>query len=167
MGLILYPKTYINRSLVKRAFLASLLALALFLTSNSLALAANAEKPKNVILLIGDGMGEMHVTAARIYNKGELSFEAFPCQGYMTTYAYNYTIPDSAAAGTSIATARKVNNSVVSLAIPIYRIYEKTKIILDSFRPLGGIMKSQRRFAPKGDRNESESVACLAGISTR
>ena len=27
-------------------------------------------------------------------------------------------------------------------------------------------MKSQRRFAPKGGRNESESVAGLAGIST-
>jgi hypothetical protein len=26
-------------------------------------------------------------------------------------------------------------------------------------------MKSQRRFAPKGGRNESESVAGLAGIS--
>lgn len=26
-------------------------------------------------------------------------------------------------------------------------------------------MKSQRRFAPKSDRNESESVAGLAGIS--
>ena len=26
-------------------------------------------------------------------------------------------------------------------------------------------MKSQRRFAPKGDRNKPESVACLAGIS--
>jgi hypothetical protein len=28
-------------------------------------------------------------------------------------------------------------------------------------------MKSQRRFAPKGGRNESESVAGLAGISKR
>lgn len=26
-------------------------------------------------------------------------------------------------------------------------------------------MKSQRRFAPKSDRNKPESVACLAGIS--
>lgn len=36
----------------------------------------------------------------------------------------------------------------------------------DPFRPLGGIMKNQRRFAPDGGRIESESVAGFIGIST-
>lgn len=79
------------------------------------------QAPKNVILLIGDGMGSEQVKAAGMYahgTPGKLSFEQFPHQGEVTTYSANSSITDSAAGGTAIATGVKVNNGVISMAIP-------------------------------------------------
>jgi alkaline phosphatase len=77
--------------------------------------------PKNVILLIGDGMGLEQVKAAGMYangSPGTLPFEQFPHQGEVMTYSANNSITDSAAGGTAIATGVKVNNGVISMAIP-------------------------------------------------
>lgn len=79
------------------------------------------QAPKNVILLIGDGMGSEQVKAAGMYahgTPGKLSFEQFPHQGEVTTYSANSSITDSAAGGTAITTGVKVNNGVISMAIP-------------------------------------------------
>ena len=73
---------------------------------------------KNVIVLIGDGMGPEHVKAGHVYAGGDLVFETFPYQGELTTYAAGGGIPDSAAAATAIATGQKVNTSVISVALP-------------------------------------------------
>jgi alkaline phosphatase len=73
---------------------------------------------RNVILLIGDGMGIEQVKSARLYNGAPLSFETLPFQAQCTTYSANNAITDSGAAGTAIATGIKVNNYVVSRAFP-------------------------------------------------
>lgn len=76
---------------------------------------------KNVILFIGDGMGPEQIKAAGMYANGgpnSLCFESFPYKSTMTTYSADNPVTDSAAAATAIATGYKVNNSVVSLAIP-------------------------------------------------
>lgn len=73
---------------------------------------------KKIILLIGDGMGDEHVKAARYYKGSPLSFEAFPWRGFVDTASANNEIPDSAAAGTAFATGVDVNNDVISVAIP-------------------------------------------------
>ncbi len=44
---------------------------------------------------------------------------------------------------------------------------EKKEVFLDPFRPLGSIMKDQRRFAPKGVRITPELVSGFTGISTK
>ncbi|UCC98473.1 MAG: alkaline phosphatase [Phycisphaerales bacterium] len=78
-------------------------------------------EPKYVIFLIGDGMGFEQVKAAGMYAHGEpgtLSFESFPYSGELTTYSADSNIPCSAAAATALATGVKVNNGVVSMAIP-------------------------------------------------
>lgn len=75
---------------------------------------------KNVILLIGDGMGDSEITAARNYAYGAAGFlpgiDALPITGQYTHYSLdrvthkpNY-VPDSAAAGTAIATGSKTYN---------------------------------------------------------
>ena len=77
--------------------------------------------PRNVILLIGDGMGFEQVRAAGMYlngAEGTLSFESLPYQGQVTTASANSSVTDSAAAATAIATGYKANNAVVSMAIP-------------------------------------------------
>ena len=77
--------------------------------------------PHNVILFIGDGMGFEQVKAAGIYahgTSGTLSFESLPYQGEVTTTSADNPVTDSAAAATAMATGFKVNNRVISVAIP-------------------------------------------------
>ncbi len=80
-----------------------------------------ADAPRNVIVLIGDGMGFEQVSAAGMYAygmPGTFSFESFLHQAEVTTYSANSPVTDSAAAATAIATGHKVNNGVISMAIP-------------------------------------------------
>jgi alkaline phosphatase len=78
--------------------------------------------PRNVILLIGDGMGNGHVDAARAFAGEPLPFEAAPHQAQMTTDSattgLNGQPTDSAAAATAMSTGVKVHNTVVSVAFP-------------------------------------------------
>ncbi|MBW2505427.1 MAG: alkaline phosphatase, partial [Deltaproteobacteria bacterium] len=74
---------------------------------------------KNIILLIGDGMGFEQVRAAGMYRHGSdgtLSFESFPFHGRVSTHSASGVPTDSAAAATAMATGRKVNNGVISSA---------------------------------------------------
>lgn len=83
--------------------------------------ASRADIPKNVILMIGDGMGFEHVEAAHYYHAGLLSFEEFAYQGQVTTHTANSSsvgYPDSAATATAMATGRKVDNGVISVETP-------------------------------------------------
>ncbi len=83
-----------------------------------LAASIASAQPKNVIFMIGDGMGPNQVAAAGMFTGAPMSFESLPYQGLVTTYAANAAITDSAAAATALATGQKVNNSVISLALP-------------------------------------------------
>ncbi|MEK6878095.1 MAG: alkaline phosphatase [Nanoarchaeota archaeon] len=96
------------------------------------------QPPKNVILMIGDGMGKEHIRAAGMYlngNSGTLSFESFPYQSEMTTHSADNAITDSAASGTAMATGVKVNNLVVSKRIPGNG--EDLETILENQKDLG------------------------------
>ncbi len=76
---------------------------------------------KNVILMIGDGMGFEHVKATSLYaygEEGKLSFEQY-YRGEMMTHSANsyrvsYHASDSAASATAMATGEKVNNDIIS-----------------------------------------------------
>lgn len=79
-------------------------------------------KAKNVILLIGDGMGDSEITLARDYTvgaNGRLNMDKFPLTGAYTTYAVHANgtpdyVTDSAASGTGWATGRKTVNGRIS-----------------------------------------------------
>ena len=70
--------------------------------------------PKNVIIIIGDGMGFEHVKAAGLYLGEELSFEQFPFRAEVVTFNADAdtTMVDGASAGTAIATGVKVNRGL-------------------------------------------------------
>jgi len=81
----------------------------------------SAVAPRNVIVFIGDGMGPEQVRAAGMYQNGSagtLVMESFPYSSTMTTYSASSDVTDSAASGTAIATGHKVNNGVISVAVP-------------------------------------------------
>ncbi|MGW5651381.1 alkaline phosphatase [Streptomyces humi] len=79
-------------------------------------------KAKNVILLIGDGMGDSEITLARDYTvgaNGRLSMDKLPLTGAYTTYAVHEDgtpdyVTDSAASGTGWATGVKTVNGRIS-----------------------------------------------------
>jgi alkaline phosphatase len=78
-------------------------------------------EPKNIIFLIGDGMGFESVRAASVFatgQEGSLSFHSLPRQARMSHQNASGGTTDSAASATAIATGIKVDNGVISLAIP-------------------------------------------------
>ena len=81
------------------------------------ALPALAEEPlRNVVLLVGDGMGLAQIAAAGIAAHGpsaRLLFERFPTIGLVTTYAEGELITKSDAAATALATGHKTRNGRV------------------------------------------------------
>jgi len=73
---------------------------------------------KNVILLIGDGMGSAHMTAARLYSVGrggELAMDRLPETGMARTWSTEGVVTDSAAAGTALATGVKTYNKAIAV----------------------------------------------------
>jgi alkaline phosphatase len=81
-------------------------------------------RARNVILFIGDGMGDSEITIARNYEKGangRLVMDSLPYTGAYTTYALDEADPthidyvtDSAASGTGWATGVKTSNGRIS-----------------------------------------------------
>jgi alkaline phosphatase/streptomycin-6-phosphatase len=79
---------------------------------------------RNLILFIGDGMGDSEITAARNYEvgaAGRLAMDALPLTGAYTTYSVREMNPDlpdyvtdSAASGTGWATGHKTSNGRIS-----------------------------------------------------
>lgn len=71
--------------------------------------------PKNIILMIGDGMGLAQISAS-IYSQGNFSIlQRFPVAGLQKTTSSNNLITDSAAAATALACGKKTYNNAVGL----------------------------------------------------
>ncbi len=73
-------------------------------------------KPKNVILMIGDGMGIAHLQAAMTINKGDLQMKRFKQIALVTTHSADDYVTDSGAAGSAIASGQKTNNGHISIS---------------------------------------------------
>ncbi len=72
-------------------------------------------KAKNIILLIGDGMGLTQLYAGYTANKGELNIFNIPTIGFSITKAADSYITDSAAGATAMATGHKTNNRFIGV----------------------------------------------------
>lgn len=70
-------------------------------------------KPRNIILLIGDGMGVAQIYAGMTSNKGTLNLERITHVGMQKTYSADNYITDSAAGATALASGVKTKNGVV------------------------------------------------------
>jgi len=86
-----------------------------------------AKKPKNVVFLIGDGMGVSQVFAALTANKGHLYLENFKTVGFSKTQSADKYITDSAAGGTALSTGVKTYNGAIGVDVnkqPVQTILE-------------------------------------------
>ncbi|MDP2365423.1 MAG: alkaline phosphatase [Ignavibacteria bacterium] len=97
----------------------------LFLAVFNLLNAQNV-KPKNIIILIGDGMGINYVGASLLQDTNS-PFKEFTTIGLSITCSADKLITDSAAGATAIATGYLTNNKYISvdtLGNPLYTIFE-------------------------------------------
>ena len=74
-------------------------------------------KPKNVILLIGDGMGLSQLSSAYYNTSGEPSFSRFPVVGLIKTSSAREKITDSAAGATAFACGKKTYNGAIGVGV--------------------------------------------------
>ena len=92
--------------------------------------AKQGKKAKNVIVIIGDGMGTAQVYASVVAQKGASNFLRFPFSGFSRTYSNNKYTTDSGAGGTAIVTGCKTDNrhiGVLSDNTPVQSILSKAK----------------------------------------
>ena len=76
---------------------------------------AKSKIVRNVILMIGDGMGLVQVSTAWVANRGKLNLDNFTYTGFSRTWCSDKLITDSGAAGTAMATGFKTNYHCISV----------------------------------------------------
>jgi alkaline phosphatase len=74
-----------------------------------------ASKPKNIILLIGDGMGVTQLFAGYTVNGKVLNITTLPYTGFVVTNSADNYITDSAAGGTALACGHKTTNGSIGV----------------------------------------------------
>lgn len=73
------------------------------------------QSPRNLIYVIGDGMGTGHVYSSIVAQGGESNFLRFPFSGFSRTYSLDHYTTDSGAGGSALMTGHKVQNSHISM----------------------------------------------------
>ncbi|MDR0619810.1 MAG: alkaline phosphatase [Bacteroidales bacterium] len=75
------------------------------------------QQVKNVIIMIGDGMGVTQVYAGLTANHGSLNLERAVATGFSKTYSASHYITESAAGGTAIACGQKTKNDHIGVDV--------------------------------------------------
>ncbi len=91
------------------------LLLLFLINSNSDAQNKRKKKPKNIIFLIGDGMGISQITAGMIYRGGDLNLARFKRVGFIKTQSSDNFITDSAAGATAFSIGEKTYNGAIGV----------------------------------------------------
>ena len=105
--------------------------IALCLLSTSL---LGQKAPKNVILLIGDGMGVSQIYAGLTANRGHLNLERVKVIGFHKNQASDNYVTDSAAGATAFATGKQTYNGAIgldSLKVPSVTLLEMAELIAE------------------------------------
>ena len=129
--------------------------------------AGNANpKIKNVILMIGDGMGLPDVYAAMTVSDHPLNIERCNYVGLQKTFSSDKYITDSAAAGTALATGTKTKNGVIGLDSQGTRVKSILEIANENGLATGLVATSTITsatpaafIAHQPDRNNFEDIA--------
>lgn len=80
------------------------------------ALPNKPRKPKNIVLMIGDGTGLVHLYAAYTAKGGHLNiYDYAKALGLSITASFNDYITDSAAGATAISTGKKTRNGMIGM----------------------------------------------------
>lgn len=88
---------------------------------------AGDSKPRNIIFLIGDGMGLSSVTTTFYYGDQQSVFSHFQEIGLIRTSSATHKVTDSAASGTAMSSGTKTYNGAIGLdttGLPVKNITE-------------------------------------------
>ena len=72
-------------------------------------------RPRNIILLIGDGMGTTQIFAGMVAARQKLNLERFRQLGYCKTHAFDDLITDSGAGATAFSIGKKTFNGAIGV----------------------------------------------------
>jgi len=131
---------------------------------------ADIEKPlvpKNVILLIGDGMGLSQVSSCYFFgNDAEPNFNRFPVIGLINTTSADAEITDSAAGATAFAAGIKTYNGAISKNVAKKNVETIVEHIENKSISTGLVATSQIThatpacfYAHNESRNNQEDIA--------
>ena len=76
---------------------------------------AEPRRPKNIVLMVGDGMGLTQVTAGFYAARDTFFLRQFPVTGLSKTHASDYLITDSAAGATAFSCGCKTYNGAIGM----------------------------------------------------
>jgi alkaline phosphatase len=109
----------IEMNLFFKLFLASAITIVAIHDANAQKSKRNSKSstPKNIILLIGDGMGTSQVYAAYTAKKGVMNITGMPVTGFSVTYSASNYITDSGAGGTALSTGVKTKNGSIGVDV--------------------------------------------------
>src|SRR5665647_527952 len=97
---------------MKKIIVSTLIISVLFLSVTAV---SAQKKPKNVVFLIGDGMGIAQIYSGMVANGNKLALERCSYSGFSKTYSANNFTTDSGAGGTAIACGVKTNNGMIGM----------------------------------------------------
>lgn len=75
-----------------------------------------AARPRNIVLIIGDGMGISQVYAAMSVSQRDLNLSKAEYIGFSKTHSYDNYITDSAAGGTAMSSGKKTRNGMIGMS---------------------------------------------------
>lgn len=126
----------------------------------------DAAKPRNIILLIGDGMGLAQLYTGYTANHGNLNIFQIKNIGLSVTAAADNYITDSAAGATAMATGTKTRNRYISVdtlgaPVPAINHYLKQKDFRTAIISAGDITDATPAcfYAHQPERSMSEAIA--------
>ena len=95
---------------------------------NKVSIPESGPRPRNIIFMIGDGMGLAQISAALYSNNNRLNIARFPVVGFHKSYSFDNLVTDSAAGATAFATGRKTYNNAIGVShdtLPLNTILEE------------------------------------------
>lgn len=127
---------------------------------------ATTGKPKNIILVEGDGTGLSQVSAAQFYKEGPSNYERFPIIGLIKTSASSDLITDSAASATAFASGVKTYNGAIGVSPDTIPVPTLVEIVSEKNMQTGIVVTSTIThatpacfYAHVANRNSHEKIA--------
>lgn len=130
------------------------------------------KKPKNIILVEGDGTGLSQVSAAQFYKDEPSNYDRFPVIGLIKTSASSDLITDSAASATAFASGQKTYNGAIGVSPDTIPIPTLVEIVSEKNMQTGIVVTSTITHATPAcfyahvpNRNSHEDIAAFLPTS--